>query len=89
MKSRKINKYLVESKNISQVKDGFILIDEIESHLHTNSEKGIIEIFINKIFRKDKYKKTYTVSVFVASGTEIDKKMDKLNQRIQKKQKIH
>lgn len=65
---------------------GFVMVEEIESHLHYMHKRTLIEFLIQKIRHRYLLNSQFNVSIFVASGRVIDKKIDNLNRRIHKKQ---
>lgn len=68
-------------------KEGYVLIEEVESHLHRNTNlrmRDIIRSIYVKFKVPDQVQIERTVTLFVASGKRIDKKIDNINKRIQK-----
>lgn len=87
MRNYKVNEMVrLECKNQHPMKErGFVMIEEVESHLHYSHRRSLVEFLIQKILRRDLMGNQFNVSIFVASGRDIDEKIDKLNRRIHKK----
>ncbi len=69
------------------LKEGYVLIDEVESSLHYSPRAklvGRIKEKYRKIVRRENAEEV-EVTIFVASGPAIDKKIEEMNKRITRK----
>lgn len=70
------------------LKEGYVLINEVESSLRISVPTKMrwnLKRKIRNMLRRDDSDSGYEVTIFVAAGPEIDKKVEEMNRRIYRK----
>ena len=80
-------------KSIDEIheRNGYVLIEKIENQLHPSFTSSLYHRLYKLYLRK--IKKTYdcnsySVTIFIASGKSIDKKIDTINRRLKFKSEL-
>lgn len=74
-------------KSMVSSEEGYVMIAEVEDHLHYATIYSMIYKLRQGLSFRHKHghsKKKYSVSIFIASGQSIDEKIDEVNRRISK-----